>query len=557
MEGGDRLAARPLFDAALDDRDPAALSAALQAVPAEDPDPAIADARRVAAAAAKPAGDLPALDELARVTQPRLVPWAEALAADVARSWLPASGVPADWTHLLARLDTHARALADLDSVAALSDLAAERAHPLRLAIVGEFNAGKSTFINALIGADVAPTGVLPTTATLHHLRWAPDPIARVFFADGHEPPERIVPLADLRATLRSLEPDLVRRVELLLPLEFLVRVEVLDTPGFNAPDPRHTRVALSAFAEADAAIWLLDATQAFKQSERAVLDEARRAKLPVQLLVNKADRLSAADLERVLRIVDEAVAETRIVSLAPPRALSAKKALAGKLGDAKALEDSGWEATLALLEEQIVSRHAQLKERALRRRAAAIVARLSGQAEAEAERRRVADQGLVERAQAVRHAAARVEKQAEEIGVQLVRSMRPFAEAWSRDLAQVVVGRDRAIAARDPQLTRYRVDRAVAALGTPLARALAAVAPASPDGPGQLLPAARTLVRAAAEATDSPDPDALLPPLVRASVATLLERLFALAEPPPPAPGAAGLVRELRAFAAALAAAE
>ena len=38
---------------------------------------------------------------------------------------------------------------------------------PLVLAILGEFNAGKSTLVNAFVGADVAPTGILPTTATL------------------------------------------------------------------------------------------------------------------------------------------------------------------------------------------------------------------------------------------------------------------------------------------------------------------------------------------------------------------------------------------------------
>jgi GTP-binding protein EngB required for normal cell division len=261
----------------------------------------------------------------------------------------------------------------------------------VRLAIVGEFNAGKSTFINALIGADVAPTGVLPTTATLHHLRWAPDRYARVSFAVGHEPPERIVALDDLRATLKTLDdarfrpgsgiagdlPSSIRRVELLMPLPFLVRVEILDTPGFNAPDAQHTLVARSAFEEADVAIWLLDATQAMKQSERAVLDEAKRAKLPVQMLVNKADRLAPADLAKVMASVDEALAETGIPSWAPPLALSAKKALAGKLGDAVALEESGWAAVQTLLDERIVARSDELKEWSLRRRAACVVASL------------------------------------------------------------------------------------------------------------------------------------------------------------------------------------
>ena len=272
-----------------------------------------------------------------------------AAARPLVDAWIPADETPADWPALLARLDAHARALSDLESVAAVADVAAERSRPLRLAIVGEFNAGKSTFINALMGADVAPTGVLPTTATLHHLRWAPDPFARIAFVPPHEPPERIVPVADLRATLRGLDAAALDRVEILMPLESLQRVEILDTPGFNAPDPRHTQVALSAFERADAVVWLLDATQAMKQSERAVLEEAERARLPVQILVNKADRLAPDDLARVLAGVAVALGETGIRSLSPPLAFSAKRALAGKLGDAAALEGSGWGAVEAL----------------------------------------------------------------------------------------------------------------------------------------------------------------------------------------------------------------
>jgi small GTP-binding protein len=559
LEGGDEAAARPLLDAAIDDRDPASLVVALRGLGSDEADPLMSDAYLLAGAAglieADAGGDR--LDRVARVTHPRLVPWAEAIALEVARAWVPAAApanaaLPAAWPTLLTRLDAHARALGDLPAVAAVADLAAERTRPLRLAIIGEFNAGKSTFINALIGADVAPTGVLPTTATLHHLRWAPDPIARISFLPGSGP-ERIVPLGDLRTTLKSLDAASVGRVEILMPLSFLVRVEILDTPGFNAPDAEHTRVAFSAFEEADVAIWLVDATQAVKQSERAVLEEVQRAKLPVQILINKADRLGADDLARVTKLVADALAEAHLGSLAPPLPLSAKRALAGKLGDAAFLSGSGWDAVEALLEEQIVARHAELKERALRRRAEWVVARLAAKASSEAERRTSEDDALAARAHAIGQTAAGIERDAETITEELSRSLSAPAQAWGRDLALVFVGRDRESAARDPMLAHYRVERAVASLAPPLARAMASLARESGLGPSQLAPSARALVRAAAEASEGTEPDALLAPLARSAIATLVDRLFSLSVPPPSAPGPAGLLRELRAFAAAL----
>ena len=541
VRGGDPAAVRPLLEAAIDDQDTDALALALRAVPPEGADSLVEEARSIASGA---------LDAIARVRQPRLVPWATALLARIARDWLPEQKT-ADWPALLARLDAHARALADLESVAAVADLSAERSRPVRLAVVGEFNAGKSTFINALIGADVAPTGVLPTTATLHHLRWAPDRYARISFLVGHEPPERIVALDDLRATLKTLDPTSIRRVELLMPLPFLLRVEILDTPGFNAPDAQHTLVARGAFEEADAALWLLDATQAMKQSERAVLEEAQRAKIPVQILVNKADRLTPEGLAQVMAGVAEALAATGLLSLAPPLALSARKALAGKLGDVKALEESGWGLAQALLDERIVARSEELKERSLRRRALRIVSGLAAQAEAGAARQRSEDQEAAAQARALGQAAAGVERDAEALATHLAKSLEPVAQAWASDLELVFVGRDRSSVTTDPVLARYRVDRAVASLAPPLARALASLGHDSLS-PAELAPFARSLIRAAASCSP-PQPEALLPPLARAAVATLVEQLFARSVATPRASQARGLLRELDALRAAL----
>src|SRR5215470_3443656 len=48
------------------------------------------------------------------------------------------------------------------------------------LVVVGEFNHGKTTFVNALLGEHVLPVGVTPTTAAIHHIRWSVRPEAVV-----------------------------------------------------------------------------------------------------------------------------------------------------------------------------------------------------------------------------------------------------------------------------------------------------------------------------------------------------------------------------------------
>jgi GTP-binding protein EngB required for normal cell division len=550
VEGGDRAAARSLLDAAVEDRDAVALDTALRAMPAEDADPLLVEARRFELALAMRSdqpGDL--LDAVASTVHPRLVPWARDVAEEIARQWLPASDTRTAWGPILARFDIHAHGLGDLAAVSAVGNLAAERSRPVRLAIVGEFNAGKSTFINALIGADVAPTGVLPTTAALHYLRWAPDPFAKVILSPDHSPSERVVPLGDLRATLATIEPGSVQRVEIRLPIASLVQVEVMDTPGFNATDPRHARVARSAFDEADMALWLVDATQALKRTEIEVLIDAQRARLPIQVLVNKSDRIASGDLKSVLETVKKGLDEAGVASLRPPLAFSAKRALAGRLGDKDALEQSGWAAVSELLEEHILRRSENLKERALRRRAAVLVARLaSGYRDRVAAEESEAE-GCGARARGAAHAATRLEEDRATATDGLAASLKPYAEAWSEDLELVFVGRDRAASASDPTLQRYRVDRAVATIAPPLSRALASLAPEACLSPALLAPTSRAIVRTAA-ASEPLDVESMLAAIARAGVASLVEAALASSAATTPSTRSPGVLRELEAFA-------
>lgn len=559
VRAGDATAARPLLDAALDDRDHPALLVALSAL-SDATDAVVLDARRLPSPGRlKDAGEASViLDELAEITSARARPWAEAARAEALSTWVPPSGTPSDWTRVLTRLDKHARALHALDSTAKVAELAVERSRPVRVAIVGEFNAGKSTFINAVMGADVAPTGVLPTTATLHHLRYAPDPFARIQFHPEANATvkERIVPSSELRAALKDVDPNDVRRVEILQPIASLTRVEILDTPGFNAPDVRHTEAARSAFEEADLAIWLLDAGQPLKQSERRVLEETKAARLPVQILVNKADRLKPEDLERVMSVVRESLDHTGIRSWADTLPLSARLALSGKLGDADALAKSGWDAVQKLLDEQIIGRSDELKERGLRRRAGKVVDGLIERAKETAAEERSAIETARARAQELALRAAKLEREVDETAQSVAGALAAPAADWKRDLDVVVTGRDKKQTEDDPVLSRYRVDRAMTRLAGPLSKVLASLARAADTvdvagaTPTDLLPLVRAVVRTFAATNGSP---VALLPLTRGAVSSLVEHLLELAVAPPDTGRAEGRVAELEAIEAAL----
>src|SRR4029077_522260 len=136
----------------------------------------------------------------------------------------------------------------------------------------GEFNHGKSTFVNALLGADVLPTGITPTTAAINHVVWAAPPRARAVLESGSE--QKIDPkaIADW-VTVDGKRASQVKFVEVGYPAAILEdKVTLVDTPGVNDLNEQRAEITYGYVPRADAVIFLLDAGQALKESEREFL---------------------------------------------------------------------------------------------------------------------------------------------------------------------------------------------------------------------------------------------------------------------------------------------
>jgi hypothetical protein len=192
-----------------------------------------------------------------------------------------------------------------------------------------------------------------------------------------------------------------VERVFLYAPIERLRHAEILDTPGFNAPDLDHARRARWAFEEAHVVLWLLDATGPLKESERQVLSELAARRLPIAALVNKRDRLKESDLSAVLSHVEAGLRGAGLTILGRPLALSARRALEAIVKGASPAPDTGWPEVEGFLESDVVGRSDTLRSGAIVSRASSLARALltiyaEGQARAD------------ERARAAAHESAR-----------------------------------------------------------------------------------------------------------------------------------------------------
>ena len=229
---------------------------------------------------------------------------------------------------------------------------------PLLVAVMGEFNAGKSSFVNALAGEAIAPVGVTPTTATINVLRHGPGG-GRAIFHDGTA---RELPAGTVNGFLSALGDEqaaAVRQVEIFAPLEALRRVEIVDTPGLNALRPAHERIARDFLVEADAIVWVFSAGQAAKATERDALALAHAAGKRVLGVINKVDRAAPDEVQAVVAHVQTSLGD--LVERVVP--FSARTALEGRqLGNEALLESSGMPAVEAALEAAFFTRARELK---------------------------------------------------------------------------------------------------------------------------------------------------------------------------------------------------
>jgi len=190
---------------------------------------------------------------------------------------------------VIVELIDHARAVADLNDRA---DLAARLVTArgritdprIRVVIAGRLKAGKSQLLNSLLNMPVARVGDDESTVLITVVAYADEPSARIVVADGRGGPgagEEVVeiPVADLRTDLRRAPQACGRhvvRVEVGAPSPLLKGgLTFIDTPGVGGQGQPHLSATLGLLPDADAVLFVSDASQEFTEPEMRFLRQA------------------------------------------------------------------------------------------------------------------------------------------------------------------------------------------------------------------------------------------------------------------------------------------
>jgi len=235
-------------------------------------------------------------------------------------------------------LSDERQALSRLRELLAAEDAATEDVRRLRqaeldldelflLVVVGEFNSGKSAFINALVGAPILQEGVTPTTAVITRLRYA---AAHIEHRDG-------------------------ALLEVGYPLDLLRDLAIVDTPGTNAILREHEEITSHFVPRADLVLFVTSADRPFTETERAFMERIRAWGKKVVVILNKVDLLAEAQLAEQVSFVEQGV--ERLLGFRPEVfAVSARLALQARNGSTGSTEDGWQRSRFGVLEDFIAA---------------------------------------------------------------------------------------------------------------------------------------------------------------------------------------------------------
>ena len=244
---------------------------------------------------------------------------------------------------------------------------------PPLIAVIGQFSSGKSTFLNALLGQDILPSGLTPVTAKAVRLKFAKMPLLSVKFINGSE---SLLASSDL-AELNKLGEQ-VSSMTLYAPSEILKEINFIDTPGLNSLRDADTKETKNTLKKVSGAIWLSLANNAAKASELESIKEILKANdLKAICLINQKDKLSEEELESLLKHARQTYGELFEDIIA----ISSKQALLGITNDDKSLlEASNFNEALKAIKECFLNK--SFKENFIKARAKKIVKLLTNEQE-------------------------------------------------------------------------------------------------------------------------------------------------------------------------------
>jgi len=185
------------------------------------------------------------------------------------------------------------------------------REETLNIAVLGRFKAGKSSFLNQLLGRPALPVGAIPVTSVVTEIDWGARERAEIAFADGRREETPVSRIGDYISENRN--PGNAKgaaRVRVWLPeMERYQGIRFVDTPGLESVFEHNTDASLDWLPNVGLALVAVGVDPPLSQHDIELIQKLARYTPNISLLLTKVDLLEEPERAQVLEFVGQQLA--------------------------------------------------------------------------------------------------------------------------------------------------------------------------------------------------------------------------------------------------------
>lgn len=178
------------------------------------------------------------------------------------------------------------------------------------VAVVGQFKAGKSSFINSLLGEAVIPTGFLPVTSVITRVRYGKHLEVILMHQGGQSetiPPEKLIEFCS-----EQFNPGNKRKIEVIdvyhPALKDLSKIRLVDTPGLGSISEETTQVTTRWLTEASFALLIISSERPLSAADLAVVEQLKKICPRISLLITKIDLVPSQEHTRLMEYIRKGI---------------------------------------------------------------------------------------------------------------------------------------------------------------------------------------------------------------------------------------------------------
>ena len=188
----------------------------------------------------------------------------------------------------------------------------AEQDRYLDVAVLGQFKAGKSSFLNGFIERPLLPVGNIPVTSVVTRIKFGPEEKVVVTFLDGKQVE---IPVAEVRSYVSESEnPENKKNVFLVdidVPsLSKFNGIRLVDTPGIGSIWKHNTETATAWFPETGGAVFVISADRPISENELGLLKEIYSFTPEITVVITKVDLYNEEQVREIESFTDKAISK-------------------------------------------------------------------------------------------------------------------------------------------------------------------------------------------------------------------------------------------------------